>query len=674
VTLVGIDVGGTFTDAVLVGEGGRLTVAKVATRPDDIAGGLVAALQAVLERSGAAAADVTYLAHGTTTATNAIVQRRLARTALVTNEGFRDVLEIGTQMRPRVYDLWSPQPQPVVLREDAFGVPGRLAAGGAELQPLDETALVALAAELRGRGIEAVAVVFLHAFANDAHERQAARVLSAALPGVPISLSSQVAPEFREYLRASTTALNASLLPLVGGYVRELAERAAEAGAGVPLHLMQSSGGVATADAAAELPVALAASGPAAGVIGSARLAAMVGEPDLLTFDMGGTTVDVALVLGERPQLRFTGEHGGVPVNLPQIDLLSIGAGGGSIASVDAFGALSVGPQSAGAVPGPAAYGLGGEHATVTDAHVVLGTLGVEHALGSGQTRLDGELARAAVQRNVGDALGLSPEDAAAAVLRVANATMAQALRLVSVARGHDPRLLALVALGGAGPMHACDIADELGAPRVLVPRFPGITAALGLLVSDIQHDARVSYLRPTAAIEVDEIATTIAALEGEARAVVARSAHGAEPRVTVDLDMRYRGQAYNLTVPLSLPVSAASLAEAERAFAAAHSAAYNYTPEVTDTDVVTLRVRVAAPAPAIDWAVRAESTPPGRSRPVWRDGGWATFSIVERAGLAEGAALAGPCLLEQEDATTMVPAGWTGSVGAAGTIVLSRR
>lgn len=673
-TLVGIDVGGTFTDAVLVGVDGRLTIAKVATRPSEIARGLVDALQTVLARTHTVPGDVSYLAHGTTTATNAIVQRRFARTALITNEGFRDVLEIGTQMRPRVYDLWTPQPRPVVEREDAFGVSGRLAAGGGELQPLDEGALAEVAAALERRGIEAIAVVFLHAFANDAHERQAARVLAQLLPGVPVSLSSRVAPEFREYLRASTTALNASLLPLVGGYVQALAERVAEEGIHVPMHLMQSTGGVATADVAAELPVALAASGPAAGVIGSARLGSMVGEQDLLTLDMGGTTADVALVVAGRPQLRFTSEHGGLPVNLPQIDVLSIGAGGGSIARVDAFGALTVGPQSAGAVPGPAAYGMGGEDATVTDAHAVLGTLGVERALGSGQTQLDRELAREAMQRGVAEPLGLSVEEAAAAVLRVANATMARALRLVSVARGHDPRRLALVALGGAGPMHACDIADELGTPRVLVPRFPGITAALGLLVSDIQHDARISYPWPTERIDVADLAARIAALEADARALVARSAHGAAPIVTVDLDMRYRGQAYNLTVPLGLPVTAETLADAARAFSEAHGSAYNYTPEVTETDVVTLRVRVAAPAPAIDWTVRAEATAPAGSRPVWRDGAFHDHEVIERMGLAEHATIAGPCLIEQEDATTLIPDGWSGVVREAGTIVLSRR
>ncbi len=389
---------------------------------------------------------------------------------------------------------------------------------------------------------------------------------------------------------------------------------------------------------------------------------------------MGGTTADVALVVDGRPQLRFTSDAGGIPVNLPQIDLLSIGAGGGSIARVDAFGALAVGPQSAGAQPGPAAYGLGGEAATVTDAHVVLGTLSAGHALGSGERRLDAERARAAIEGAVAEPLGLSAEDAAAAIVRVANATMAQALRLVSVARGHDPRELALVALGGAGPMHACDIAGELATPRVLVPRFPGITAALGLLVSDIQHDARASYLRPTAEIDLGELAERVAELERGARELVARSVHGAEPAVTADVDMRYRGQAYNLTVPLPLPVTAAALGAAEDAFAEAHRAAYNYTPEVTDTDVVTLRVRVAAPAPAIDWTVRAEDTGAAGSRPIWRGAGWVEHAVIERAALAAGARVEGPCLLEQEDATTLVPEGWSGAVGAAGTIVFSRR
>jgi N-methylhydantoinase A len=673
---VGIDVGGTFTDAVLVGADGRLRVAKVRTRPDDIAAGFVDGLERLCDGERAAT-EIAYLVHGTTIATNAVVQRRLARTGLIATAGFRDILVIGTQQRPRVYDLWTPHPRPVVDRADAHGVRGRVGAGGEELEPLAEDDVRAAAAALRERGVEAVAVALLFSFANPAHERRVGQILADELPGVPVSLSCDVAPELREYLRASTTALNAALLPLVGRYVRELGSRAAAAGVRVPVHLMQSSGGVTTAGSAAELPVALAASGPAAGVIGGARLAGLVGERDLLTFDMGGTTADVALVAGGRPQLRFSGDQGGHPVNLPQIDVLSIGSGGGSVARVDRFGALAVGPESAGAVPGPAAYGMGGEHATVTDAHVVLGTLDASRPLGSGAAELDGDRAADAVRRAVAEPLGVGVEHAAAAILLIANANMARALRLVSVARGHDPRRMALVAIGGAGPLHGCDIADELGMRAVIVPRHPGVAAALGLLVSDLRHDVRLTWVRPTAEIEPGELSTRLAELEREARAVLARAEHGGAADIGYDLDMRYRGQAYNLTIPLGAPpVTAATLADAEEAFHAAHRAAYDYTPAVTETEVVTLRLRATAPAPAIDWDADEVPVAAGaedRERPVWVDGRPVSHRVLDRRALAAGARLAGPAVIEQSDATTLVRAGWSGAVAAAGTLVLSR-
>jgi N-methylhydantoinase A len=673
---VGIDVGGTFTDAVLAGADGRARIAKVRTRPEDIAAGFADTLAELCADAGVEPARVTYLVHGTTIATNAVVQRRFARTALITTAGFRDILEIGTQQRPRVYDLWAPHPRPIVDRADAIEVGGRIGAGGEELEPLAEDDVRAAARALRERGVAAVAVALMFSFANPAHERRIAEILSEEPPGLPVSLSSDVAPEFREYLRASTTALNAALLPLVGGYVRALAERAAAVGVSVPVHLMQSNGGVTTAESAAELPVALAASGPAAAVIGSARLAELVGEPDVLTFDMGGTTADVALVRGGLPQLRFTGEQGGHPVNIPQIDVLSIGAGGGSIARVDRFGSLTVGPESAGAVPGPAAYGLGGEDATVTDAHVVIGTLDASRRLGSGAAELDAERAFAAVRDRVADPLGLGVEEAATAVLRIANANMARALRLVSVARGHDPRRTALVAIGGAGPMHGCDIADELGIPRVVVPRHPGVAAALGLLLSDLRHDVRLSWIRPTAEVDPAELGARFAELESRARELLARAAHGTDADVAYDVDMRYRGQAYNLTVPAAPgPVTAETLTALEDAFHAAHRAAYDYTPSVTETEIVTLRVRAAAAAPAIDWqadepvAAGAED----RERPVWTGGGHVAYRVLDRRALAPGATVAGPLVIEQDDATTVLHAGWSGAVRAAGTLVLAR-
>lgn len=674
----GVDVGGTFTDAVLVDEDGRLHVAKVRSTPRDASAGFLEGLAELARRSGVDLTGLGYLAHGTTVATNAIVQERLARAALITTAGFRDVLEIGTQQRRRVYDLWTPQPAPVIPRERCYEVRGRIGAGGEEVEPLAEEDVVAVARELRGQDVEAVAVALLFSFLAPAHERRVATILARELPGVPVSLSSQVAPEMREYLRASTTALNAALLPIAGVYLEHLRERLAAENLATPLHLMQSNGGVATADAAAALPVGLVASGPAAGVIGAARLAQAAGERDVLTFDMGGTTADIALVVDGLPQLRFQGDQVGHPVNLPQIDLLSVGAGGGSIAAVDRFGSLTVGPASAGAEPGPAAYGAGGEDPTVTDAHLVLGTLDPGRPLG-GQVPLDADAARAAVRRGVAEPLGLSVEGAAEAIVRVANANMADALRVVSVARGHDPRRFALVGLGGAGPMHACAIADELGIPRVLVPRHPGVTAALGLLLSDVRHDLRLSWIRPTAELDPAELDDALSAIEDDARGRLAAAGHlDGSADVAFELDMRYRGQAYNLTVPIApRPVSAATVADAEAAFAEAHRQAYDYTPSVRETEIVTVRARATGAVPRRAWsapgASGASPSPPLRRRDVWTDGSPRSHAVVEREALAPGARVGERTIVEQEDATVVVPGGWRGEVGAADLLVLER-
>jgi N-methylhydantoinase A len=673
---VGIDVGGTFTDAVLVEDDGRLHTAKVRSTPADASEGFLEALAELSRRSGSEPGELAYLAHGTTVATNAIVQGSLARAGLIANAGFRDILEIGTQQRRSVYDLWEPQPSPVIPRERCHEVRGRIAADGSEVEPLAEADVRAAAAALREQAVEAVAVVLLFSFVNPAHERRVAEILAQELPGVPVAISSHVAPEVREFLRASTTALNAGLLPVAGAYVRRLSERLAADGVAAPLHLMQSNGGVATASTAGETPVGLVASGPAAGVIGAARLGAAAGEPDLLTFDMGGTTADIALVVGGLPQLRFQGDQGGHQVNLPQIDVLSVGAGGGSIAAVDRFGSLTVGPASAGADPGPACYGAGGTQPTVTDAHLVLGTLDPERPLG-GRVGLDAAAARDAIRRAVADPLGLSVEAGAAAILRIANANMGDALRVVSVARGHDPRRFALVALGGAGPMHACAIAEDLGVPRVVVPRHPGVTAALGLLLSDVRHDLRRSWIRPTAEVALHELDAEVGRLEDDARARLSESGHAdGAGAVEFELDMRYRGQAYNLTVPLATrPVTAATLAAAEQAFHAAHRAAYDYTPSVTDTEIVTVRARAtgAAGSGSPDGVRPSAAADATAQRGVWVDGERRRFDVRERDELGPGERIGARTIVEQEDSTLVVPDGWAGDVGPAGIVVLTR-
>jgi N-methylhydantoinase A len=667
--MVGIDVGGTFTDAVRAVEG-RLEVAKVRSTPSDITAGFLDGLDEL------GAGSLEYLVHGTTVATNAIVQRRLARTGLITNRGFRDILEIGTQMRPHVYDLWTPLSAPLVARENCFEVGGRIAPDGSEVESLVLEDVVAAGDGLRAALVESVAVVLLFSFADGRHERAVRDALSDALPDVPVALSCEVAPEFREYLRASTTVLNAALLPLVGGYVRSLSGQLRGRGVGATLHLMQSNGGIATADTAAHVPAVLASSGPAAGVIGAARLAERVGERDLLTFDMGGTTADVALVADALPQLRFSGEHGGHPVNMPQVDVLSVGAGGGSIARVDAFGSLSVGPESAGAVPGPACYGAGGGWATVTDVHLVLGVLDGGRPL-AGRVALDVGLARDAVGREVAQPLGVAVEEAAEAVLRVANANMAAALRVVSASRGGDPRDLTLVAFGGAGPMHACAIAEDLGTPRVLVPRHPGVTAALGLLLSDVRHDLRLSWVTSTAEVLADPVRLdeALAGLEQEARALLSHSGHGATGEVAFELDMRYRGQAYNLTVGLSpRPLSSASVAAAEEAFVEAHRRAYDYTPSLEETEIVTIRARATAPGARFSWEVGGDSEGGARrSRPVWLDGAARECAVLDRGSLAVGETVVGPAILEEEDSTVLVRPGWTARAVADEVLVLER-
>ena len=437
-------------------------------------------------------------------------------------------------------------PEPIVPRDLCMPVRGRIGARGEEVEPLDEPGVRAAARRLRDEGVAAVAVMLLFSFLNPVHEDRVGEILAEELPGVAVSLSSRVVPEYREYVRASTTAMNASLLPLLGEYLGAVGDQVRNEGVRVPLHLMQTNGGVASADRARELPIGLAASGPAAGVIGGASLADLVGEADVLTFDMGGTTADIGLVLGGMPQLRFSGEAAGMPINVPQIDVLCIGAGGGSIARVDEFGALRVGPESAGADPGPAAYGRGGEDATVTDAHVVLGRLADDARL-AGRVPLRRDLAVQAVAHAVGGPLGLASEPAAAAILRIANAQMANALRVMSIARGHDPRRFALVAIGGAGPMHACALADELGIPRVVVPRYPGVAAALGLLATDIRHDLRRSWLAPTAEVSPDRLDAELERLETEARGLLAALGRR-DPRLRSRVRARHALSAARLT------------------------------------------------------------------------------------------------------------------------------
>jgi N-methylhydantoinase A/oxoprolinase/acetone carboxylase beta subunit len=673
---VGIDVGGTFTDAVLVEPDGTLHIAKVESTPADISQGFLSSLEVLGSRSGRARREIEFLAHGTTVATNALVQNRLARVGLITNRGFRDILEIGTQQRRHIYDLWTPEAKPIVPRDRCVEVDGRIGPHGEELVALDESSVIEAARQLAECGVEAVAVVLLFSFLEPSHEQRVKEILEVELPGVPVTISSDVAPEIREFLRASTTVVNAALLPLVGTYVADLAAAVANRGVVAPVHIMRSNGGLAAAKAAAELPVSLVTSGPAAGVVGAARLGALAGELDLMTFDMGGTTADLAVVAGGQPQVRWSGDQNGHRVNLPQVDVLCVGAGGGSIARVDKFGSLHVGPDSAGAVPGPAAYARGGEFPTVTDAHVVLGTLTAQRTLG-GELKLDPDAAAEAVKKAVAVPMGVGVEEAAASIILVADANMASSLRVISVARGLDPRAMTLVALGGAGPMHGCSLAEELDMCKVLVPAYPGVTAAMGLLLTAVRHDLGRSWVRPTAGLTNGELQPQLDALATKARELLAQSGHEDSGILNFSADMRYSGQAYSLTVPLNVDSSGTLMPDAidkvEQAFIAGHRHAYDYVLDDTPMECVALRVSASSPEEPIVFGAAPESITEamGRRR-IWMRGAWQDALILDRTGVGVEP-VAGPAVIEQEDTTTLLFPGWTAKHVAGGSMLLER-
>ena len=655
VTRVGVDVGGTFTDVVVL-DGGRITTAKVPSTPADQSLGAAAGIEA----SGVDPEAVGTLAHGMTVATNALLERRGARCALVTTAGFRDLIEIGRQDRPSLYRPSQARPQPLVARDLRFVVRGRMGPEG-ELAPLEEDDVRKVARALADAEVEAVAVCLLFAFLHPAHEARVGELLRDALPGVHVSLSCEVLPEMREYERTQTTAADAYLAPRLSAYLERLSGRMQDAGLPAPL-VMQSSGGVVELGTAVNGAAACVLSGPAGGVVGAAHVAGASGFADVLTFDMGGTSTDVAPVIGGEAQVTTESVVAGVPIRLPMVDVHTVSAGGGSVAWADAGGALRVGPRSAGADPGPAAYGLGGEEPTVTDANLVLGHLADGTVLG-GEVRLDRTAAQAALGR-LGAELGLDALEAAAGVVAVADAAMASALRVISVERGLDPREFALVAFGGAGGLHACSLAEELGMTRVLVPRAAGVLSALGLALSDLRRDSVTPLLEPLAdgaGVPPAGFEAAFAALEATAREELTDAA------CVRRADVRYVGQSFELTVAADDP------AELAENFHAAHQRRYGYRME--EVELVALRLIATV---AVDKPVTEEPEPSGRgadppTRELRLGQEWVTAPVLDRACLGRGSQVSGPALLEFAEATLVVRPGWAGAIDGTGTLVLER-
>jgi N-methylhydantoinase A len=669
--LVGVDVGGTFTDLIAYDTtGAGLLSAKVPSLPGEQWRGVLDALADL----GIAPGAITGFVHGTTIATNALLEGKGARTALVTTAGFRDVIEMGKGRRlvGGLFDAAWRRPPPLVPRDRRLELAERVAADGVVLAPVDADEVRAVARRLERLGVEAVAVAFVNAYVNDANERACGEGLAALLPGVAVSRSADLAPERGEFERTSTCVLNAYLTPVMSAYLARLRAALDERGVTAPVSVMGSNGGAMTIEGAARRCAGTFLSGPVGGVVGAARVAEMAGVHDVITFDMGGTSTDVALVHELKPRMSHDNQVDAYPLRMPQLDIHTIGAGGGSIAWVQPDGTLGVGPRSAGAVPGPACYGRGGERPTISDANLLLGRLPTGRAL-SGGLRLDVARSRGAFQR-LGAALGGGdPVALADGAIAIAVAKMAGAVREVSVHRGFDPREFALLGFGGAGPMHVFLVAEELGIPQVVVPRFPGHLSALGQMLADLRRDFVEAWGGRLSCLDVDTLHERAAQLR--ARGARALGDDGIPPerqRYAFVLDMRYAGQSF--TLPIGWDPADTDLTPLRRAFDARHEETFGYADTGNDAEIVNVRLVATGlvEQPVLALAPQGSGDPLIERRAVWF-GGWSEVPVLDRERLVPGRSFEGPAVVEEAGGTAVVPPGWHVRAHESGALLCRR-
>jgi N-methylhydantoinase A len=668
---VAVDIGGTFTDVCVFNEENQeIRVAKVASTPNP-----VDAVLSGVRRAGVDLADVALFSHGTTVATNALITRAFPRAAMVTTRGFRDVIEIRRGTRDDLWDAYKDVAPPYIPRRHRLEVTERIDFQGRVVEPLDEAEARDVARILGRRDVKSVAVCFINAYASGEHESQMKRILEEELPGIPVCTSSEVLSEIFEHERFSTSVANAVVTPLVVRYIEELDEVLRDGGYGGDLLLLHSGGGVMTPTGVRDLPVRLALSGPAAGAIACRDLAALAGFNHAIGLDMGGTSTDITLVADGT--LRVTNEWAveyGYPICLPSIDIMTIGAGGGSIARVDDAGSLRNGPQSAGSVPGPACYAAGGKSATNTDANLTLGRLSGNLA---GSMTLDAELGREAIRANIAEPLDMSIDEAALAVVAVANANMADAVRLISIQKGYDPRDFVLVTFGGAGPLHGAALATELDIPAVLVPPNPGISSALGCLLVDVQHDLSTMFIAVVSDVKQEVIEEKFAALEEETRRrLLAEGVASGNIALERRIDMRYRGQWRSLGVPVPRPLSGLDVVVAD--FHAAHRREFSFSSEGTPVEIYRLNVKGVGqtPKPSLPYTKPVRYMPePTARRSVRFDAHQERIdaAVYDRDQLRPGAYIAGPAIVDQLDSTTVIPPDFTAEVDGHRNIVLRR-
>jgi N-methylhydantoinase A len=674
---IGFDVGGTFTDFVLQSPSGDLRAAKRLTTYPDPSEACLAGLDELIAQSGVAWADVAQVIHGTTLGSNIVIERKARGVGLLMTRGFRDVLIIGRERRYQVYDLQIEKPAPLIRRRLIGEVTERILADGSVRTPLDEADARRAIRELAARGVTTLAVCLLHSYLNPAHERRLAELVAEEAPHVTVTLSHEVAPTFREYERASTTVVNAYVMTAVGEYLRGLAAAIARRDYRGRLFVMQSSGGVATAEAMQRHPVRMIESGPAAGALMAAAYGELTGHGDLIAFDMGGTTAKLALIEQGRPATTTAFElhrvknapGSGLPMNIQAIDLIEIGAGGGSIAHAR-LGVIAVGPESASSTPGPVCYGRGGVEPTVTDADVVLGYVNPDYFAG-GAMRLEGVAGARVIEEKIARPLGLSLEDAAWGIHTIVNTNMELATRIVSIERGRDPRDLTLVAFGGSGPVHGCRLAQALGIPRVILPASAGVTAAIGLLAAEVRFDVARTYVRRLDAVDPEYLTTMYAEMTAQAIEVIRESAVAGDVTVVRSADARYVGQGYEVAVPVpSGNLDAAALARMRASFDEIYAARYGYASPEEAVEIVTWKLAGIGGSPRIALAKAvAQSGEGSRSRKGARRAyfpetrGYADTPVYDRYALAPGTSLTGPAIVEERESTTVIPPGVTATV-----------
>jgi N-methylhydantoinase A len=683
---VGFDVGGTFTDFALQADDGRLLTGKRLTTPDDPARACVEGLRELVARAGLGWADLVQAVHGTTLGSNVVIERRGRNVALLTTRGFRDVLIIGREKRYQLYDLFIEKPAPLVPRSRIREATERVAFDGEVLVPLDDAGLRETVRNLARDGVTSLAICFLHSYVNPVHERRAAEIVREEAPHVAVSLSSDVSPVIREYERTSTTVVNAYVMTAVRDYLERLERALRELGHGGRLFVMQSGGGIATAETMARFPVRMIESGPAAGALMAAAYGKLTGHVDLVAFDMGGTTAKLSLIAGGTPQTvrefelhRIRLQPGsGIPMNIQAIDLVEIGAGGGSIARAE-MGVIRVGPDSAGAAPGPICYGLGGTEPTVTDANLVLGYLNPDYFLG-GRMRLGVEGARRGIEAHVAQPLGLAVPEAAWGIHQIVTTNMELATRVVSIERGYDPRRLALAAFGGSGPVHGCRLAQALGIPRVILPAAAGVTSAIGLLAAEVKFDLSRSYVARLDALDPAYLARILEEMADQGTAVVREAGAAGTISLARAADMRYVGQGYELSVPIPAGRIGTGTATALRAaFDRVYGQRYGYSDAKAAVELVTVAVTVTGAGPE----VRLPEHHPGTSdaaearkpdRPVYfpETRGYVRCAVYDRARLPVGVRIEGPAVVEEPESTTVLPPGTTAEVDPWANLLVS--